>query len=145
MISPEQRQVFLNYLSLHASDSVLLEAVEQAEREYDAALLKATNMMNAGKRKPVEEKTPIGVQVETQQATINRHVFGPIFAGELPKKLAAVGQEAVDFVKRANKDVSVVAICKAISRPERQVRPQLALAVSRGLLVQTGESQVAKA
>lgn len=138
MLSPERRKVFLDYLTEHASDAVLLEAVECAEREYTAAYLKSTNM-SLKKKAPLSDMPPAQSAAETSAAK-SQEKFEPLYKGELPKKLAAVGQACLAVIKRRNR-VSVQEIGSSVGRDKKQILPQLALAESRGFIRQVSATE----
>lgn len=135
MLNTEDRTTIVNYLASDASDAVIVEAFENARRENSHALVTLVNYQNElrsskARKEKVVETAPVQETVVTTMETVN-----PLLPDDkLPSKLTVVGQEVIAALTRVNIPASMHQISKLTARSVTQIRPQLALAIKRGLI-----------
>jgi hypothetical protein len=149
MLTQSERQLLLDYLSKHGSDTVLLDAYRQAYRERSDA---TAHLAELKKNAPKGNREPL--DIETIEGDRKPFVSKPpaipdvpktsFYSGELPKKLGKVGKEAIAWLKRQQSGKSLSQIRMGADYPEGKLKPQLALAIARELVVYNGELFEAK-
>lgn len=139
MLKNEQRAALLEYLTAEASDSVLVEAFENAQRENKHNFLVASNQWLAAKKKNKEEHPTAIIadpQIPLTDIPSAQIVVPLVIKTDLPTKLTAVGRELIDVLKRKGAPMCLADIAKSAQRSISQAKPQLALAVHRKLVKQ---------
>lgn len=130
MLNSDDRNILLKYLTDSASDTVLVEAFENARRENEHSTLIVANYSLLLKRK---DKPPFIIPVETVLTT----TITPLIPdADLPSKMTVVAHELIAVLKRKNAPMNLAHIAKDANRSLNQAKPQLAVAVKRGLVKQ---------
>lgn len=128
MLKIEERQTLIDYLTTSASDVVIVEAFENARRENSHVLITLVNYRNETRVKNVLVTAPLPTGAEP--------ITPLIPANELPSKLTVIGNSCIETLRRRGQSASLAQIAGDHKWSVIQTKPQLALAVARGLVTQ---------
>jgi len=134
MLTPEQRKFIIDTIAVRASDTVLLNALDESTRELAHATVLMANVKNATAvkkeiAKPVQQELPIDVP------------FTPLAVSPMPIKLGATGQACIAALKRSTAGLTLSGITSCVGLSMNQVKPQVALAIQRKLIRQVEQDR----
>lgn len=137
MLVPSERKLFLAFLERHASDDVLIQAMNRVTSNLEDVKELKKYVSNYRPDMVPTPEMPSGESVTVRDAEIET----PEDLGPVPKKLGKNGQAVEAFLRKHHGDAaSVATIGQSCKIPVSKVKPMVALLIARDIVERVGSN-----